>query len=128
MCVCVYLFLPHSSKCREARPENVMLNDGGPMDRLCYVNLAVQMDDSPMDRLCYVNLDRPNRRRSNGPPMLCQFGPSKRTPVQWTVVHLDGPLDRLYYGNLDLPKLRLWTVILYRPKIRLWTVIFYRPK
>ena len=34
----------------------------------------LQMDDNPMDRLCYVNLDRPNQRRSNEPPMLCQFG------------------------------------------------------
>ena len=99
----------------------------------------VQMDDGPMDRLCYVNLDCPNGRRSNGPPMLRQFGPSKWTTVQWTVhvtsiwtvqmddgpmdrlcyVNLDGPLDRLYYGNLDRPKLRLWTVILDCPKIRL---------
>ena len=93
------------------------------MDRPNLRNLLVQMDDGPMDRLCYVNLDRPNGRRSNGPPMLRQFGPSKWTTVQWTAyvtsiwtvqmddgpmdrpcdVILDGPLDRLYYGNLDRP-------------------------
>ena len=129
--------------------------DDSPLDRLCYVNLdrpigrrsngppmllqfgpskwtavqwtayvtsvwTVQMDDGPMDRLCYVNLDRPNGQRSNGPPMLRQFGPSKWTTM---VFHLDGPLDRLYYGKLDRPKLRLWTVILDRPKRRSWTVI-----
>ena len=44
-------------------------------------SLPVQMDDGPMDRPCYVNLDRPNGRRSNGPPMLSQFGPSKITVV-----------------------------------------------
>ena len=55
------------------------------MDRPNLRNLLVQMDDGPMDRLCYVNLDRPNGRRSNGPPMLRQFGPSKWTTVQWTV-------------------------------------------
>ena len=44
-------------------------------------SLTVQMDDGPMDRPCYVNLDRPNGRRSNGPPMLRQFGPSKITVV-----------------------------------------------
>ena len=33
-------------------------------------SLTVQMDDGPMDRPCYVNLDSPNRRRSNGPPIL----------------------------------------------------------
>ena len=44
-------------------------------------SLTVQMDDSPMDRPCYVNLDHPNGRRSNGPPMSRQFGPSKITVV-----------------------------------------------
>ena len=39
------------------------------------------MDDRPMDRPCYVNLDPPNGRRSNGPPILRQFGPSKITVV-----------------------------------------------
>ena len=61
-----------------------------------------QMDGGPMDHLCYVNFDRPNGRRSNGLPMLRQFGPSKWTTVHWTVVHLDGPLDRLYYGKLEV--------------------------
>ena len=91
---------------------------------------TVQMDNGPLDRLCYVNLARPNGRR------LRQFGPSKWTLVQWTVhftslwtiVHLDGPFDRLYCGNLDRPKLQLRTVILDCPKIRLSTVILERPK
>ena len=98
-----------------------------------YKNLLVQMDDGsmdwtfqmdggPMDRQCYINLDRSNGGRSNGPPMLCQFGPSKWMTVQWTAyvssiwtVQMDGPLDR----NLDRPKLRLLTIILDLPKIRL---------
>ena len=37
------------------------------------------MDDGPIDRPLYVNLNRSNGRRSNGPPMLPQFGPSKTT-------------------------------------------------
>ena len=41
------------------------------------------MDNSPMDRLRYANLDG-------------QCGPSKWTMFQWTVVHLDSPLDRLF--------------------------------
>ena len=72
---------------------------------------TVQMDDGPMDRPCNVNLDRPNGRRSNGPPMLRQFGPSKITVV-----------DR-YFGLLknmvvDRPKLWLRTVILDRQKLQ----------
>ena len=96
---------------------------------------TVQMDDGPMDRVCYINLGCPNRRQSDGPPTLRQFGPFKWTMVQWTVhetsiwtVQMDGPLDRLYYGNLDRPKLRLLTLILDCQKIRLWTVILDRPK
>ena len=74
-----------------------------------------------------------NGRWSNGPPMLHQFGPSKRQMVQWTAyvtsiwtvqmdsspmdrpcyVNLDGPSDHVYYANLDHPKLRLWSIILY---------------
>ena len=42
---------------------------------------TIQIDDGPMDRLGSVNLDRPNGQRSNGPPMLRQFGPSKITVV-----------------------------------------------
>ena len=57
---------------------------------------TVQMDDGPMDRVCYVNLDRPNRQQSDWPPTLRQFGPFKWTMVQWTVVHLDSPLDHLF--------------------------------
>ena len=68
---------------------------------------TVQMDVGPTDRLCYVNFDRPNGRRSNGLSMLGQFGPSKWTTVQYTVVHLDSPLDHQYYGNLDRLKLQL---------------------
>ena len=51
------------------------------MDRPNVRNLLIQMDSGPMDRLCYVNLDRQNGWRSNGPPMLRQFGPSKWTTV-----------------------------------------------
>ena len=43
-----------------------------------------QMDGGPMDRICYVDLDRPKWRRSNGPPILRPFGPSKGRAVQWT--------------------------------------------
>ena len=82
-----------------------------------------------------TKLTRPNERRSNGPPMLRQFAPSKWTMVQWTAyvtsiwtVHLNIPLDRLYYSNLERPKLRLLTVILDHPKIRLLTIILDRPK
>ena len=95
------------SKCKKlTRPM-----DGGPMDRLCYVNLdhpnGQRSNGPPMLR---NNLDRPKGRRSNGPPMLLQFGQSKWTTVQWTV-HVtsiwtvqmdDGPMD----SNLDLSKLR----------------------
>ena len=65
------------------------------MDRPNVQNLLVQMNDGQMDRLCHVNLDRPNRRRSNGPPMLRQFGPSKcrtakfRPNGQYVFVYLD---------------------------------------
>ena len=89
---------------------------------------TVQMEDGPMDRLCYVNLDRLNGRRSNGPSMLRQFGPSKWTTVHWTVVHLNGPLDHLYLANLNSSKLWSWTVILDSLKIRMWTVILALPK
>ena len=44
-------------------------------------SVTVQMDDGQMDCPCYVNLDRPNERRSNGPPILCQLGPFKITIV-----------------------------------------------
>ena len=44
-------------------------------------SLTIQMDYGPMYRPCYINLDHPNARRSNGPPMLRQFGPSKITVV-----------------------------------------------
>ena len=58
-----------------------------------------------------TKLTRPNRRRSNGPPMLRQFGPSKLKAVQWTayvtsiwtVQIKGGPMDRLCYVNLDRP-------------------------
>ena len=80
-------------------------------DRPNVQNLSVQMDGGPMDRLCYVDLDRPNGRRSNGPPILRLFGPSKWTAVQWTTyvtliwpVQMDGgPINHLYYINLDPP-------------------------
>ena len=61
------------------------------MDRPNERNLLVQMDDGPMDRLYYINLDRPNGRRSKGPPMLRKFGLS------------NGPMERLYYVNLERP-------------------------
>ena len=102
--------------------------DDGQMDRLFHVNLDRPNRQRPMDRLCYVNLDRPNVRRSNGPSILRQFGPSKWPTVQLTVIHLDGSLDHLYYGDLDRPKLQLWTVILDRPKIQSRAVILVRPK
>ena len=44
--------------------------------------LTVQIGDGPMDHQCLVNLDRPNERRSNGPPMLRQFGLSKITTTK----------------------------------------------
>ena len=54
------------------------------MDRPNVQNLLVQMDGGSFDRLCYDNLGRTNGRRSNGPPMLRHFGPSKWMTVQWT--------------------------------------------
>ena len=58
-----------------------------------------------------TKLSCPNGRRSNGLPMLRQFGPSKWTVVQWTayvksiwtVQMDDGPMDSLCYAKLDRP-------------------------
>ena len=60
-------------------------------------SLTLQMDDGPMDHPCYVNMDRPNGRRSNGPPMIRKFGRSKITVVD----HYFGPFkikvrDRIF--------------------------------
>ena len=69
-----------------------------------------------------TKLTRPNGRRSNGPPILRQFGPSKWTTVHWTVhvtsiwtVQMDGgPLDRCPFGQVsfvhfDGPYNSIWT-------------------
>ena len=45
---------------------------------------SVQMDNGPMDHLYCVNLNRPNRRQSNGSPMLRKFGLFKWAAVKWT--------------------------------------------
>ena len=99
--------LEHLSVLRRKAPQSKW----SCIDRPNVRNLLVQMDYGPMDRLCYVNLGRPNGRRSSGPPMLRQFGPSKWTMVQWTtyvtsiltVKMDDGPKDRPCYANLDRP-------------------------
>ena len=57
------------------------------LDGLNVRSPTVQMDDGPMDCLCYVNLDRPNGQRSNGLPMLRQFGPSQDTVVDLVLDH-----------------------------------------
>ena len=70
-----------------------------------------------------MKLTCPNGRRSNGPSMLRQFGPSKWTVVQWnayvtsiwTVQMNDCTMDCLCYVNLDLPNgpngpSSIWTV------------------
>ena len=69
-------------------------------------SLTVQMDNGPMDCQCYVNLDRPNRRQSNGPPMLLQLGPSQITVVDRyfglfknTVVDCNFGLSKIRVGD-----------------------------
>ena len=85
-----------------------------PLDGPNIRSLTVQMDDSPMDRSCYVNLDRPNGRRSNGPPMLCQFGPSKITvvdryfgPFKNTVVDCNFGPSKIKVGDRILGPLKI---------------------
>ena len=107
----------------------------GCMDRPNVQNLLVQMDCSPMDRLFYVNLDRPNGRRSNGPPMLRQFGSFKRMAFQWkayvmsiwTVQMDDGPMNSPCYVNLDRPNApsSIWTVNWTTYITLIWTVQNY---
>ena len=69
-------------------------------------SLTVQMDDGPIDRQCYVNLVRPIGLRSNGPPMLCQFGPLKITvgdryfgPTKNTVVDCNFGPSKVNVGD-----------------------------
>ena len=58
-----------------------------------------------------MKLIRPNGRRSNGPPMLRQFGPSKWTALQWTayvtsiwaVQMDDGPMACRPFGRSIKP-------------------------
>ena len=85
------------------RSGNVQLN--GPNIR----SLTVQMDDRPMDRPCDVNLDCPNEQRSNGPPMLRQFGPSKIMVVGRYFEPFKNPV---FDCNFGCPKLLLGTVFL----------------